>query len=118
MPKGIAAPIGSQTIAQNGYTWVKTEDGWKYKHVLIAEEKLGRPLESNERVTFKDHDRNNFTLDNIVVSTFVKKVPALRSLNKIRTRLDKVEAKFNEDIGQIRTALDDLESEISNEPLE
>lgn len=117
MPKGVTAELGAETIAQNGYTWVKTEVGWKYKHVLIAEEKLGRPLAADERVSFKDHNRNNFDPDNVEVGTYVKKVPALSSLNKIRKRLDKVEERFMEEVQVIRTALDDLESEISREAL-
>jgi hypothetical protein len=117
MPKGVAAELGAETVAQNGYTWVKTKIGWKYKHVLVAEERLGRPLAPDERVSFKDHDRNNFDPDNILVSTYVKKVPALSSLNKVRKRLDKVEERFMEEVQLIRTALDDLESEISSEAL-
>jgi uncharacterized membrane protein len=117
MPRGQAAEVGSETIAQNGYTWVRVEGGWKYKHVLIAEEKLGRPLEADERVSFKDHNRTNFDPNNIVVSTFTKKIPSLSSLNKIRNRVDKVEQRFNEELQQVRTAIDELESEISIEAL-
>lgn len=60
----------------NGYVVVKQASGeWKYKHHILAEEKLGRLLESNERVCFKDGDRTNLDLSNIEIRW---KLPAKR----------------------------------------
>ena len=118
MPRGQTTEIGTENVAQNGYTWVKTETGWKYKHVLVAEKKLGRPLEQDERVAFVDHDRNNFDPKNIIVTAFVKKNPSLTTLTKIRNRLGKVEERVTQEIQEIRSALDELEAEISSEPSE
>lgn len=117
MPKGVAAPVGTRRKTQNGYWTTKTEVGWRYDHQLVAEEELGRPLERDEDVRFKDKDKDNLDPDNLEVITTIRKIPRLTSLNKIRNRLDKVEEKFMEEVQQIRTALDELESEISSEAL-
>lgn len=66
MPYRPALPVGTERIT-NGYTVIRTEKGWVYKHRLIAEEMLGRPLEDNERVSFKDNDRSNFDPGNIEI---------------------------------------------------
>lgn len=56
-------------VAQNGYSYTKLGKGnWRLTHHLIAEEKLGRALDSSqERVVFKDRDRTNLDPDNIEV---------------------------------------------------
>jgi transcriptional regulator NrdR family protein len=47
---------------------VKTPDGTRLKHHLVAEKKYGRRIDTNfERVIFKDGDRKNFDEDNIEV---------------------------------------------------
>jgi hypothetical protein len=117
MPKGQRAEVGTRRKTQNGYWTTKTEDGWKYDHQLVVEQYLGRPLERDEDIRFKDKNKDNLDPDNLEVITTTKKVPSLTSLNKIRSRLDKVEEKFMEEIQQMRTALDELESEISREAL-
>lgn len=117
MPRGQTAEVGARRKTQNGYWTTKTEAGWKYDHQLVVEQSLGRPLDRDEDIRFKDKNKDNLDPDNLEVITTVKKVPSLTSLNKIRTRLDKVEEKFTEEIQQIRTALDELESEISSEAL-
>lgn len=114
MPKGQRAEVGTRRKTQNGYWTTKTEVGiWKYDHQLIAEEKLGRSLDPDEHVYFKDKDKDNLDPDNIVVDTVIKHVPSLDSLNKLRNRTDKVEEKFMMELTLIRDALDELESEIS-----
>ncbi len=43
------------------------KDGMVYKHILIAEEKLGRPLFRKECVHHIDHDRRNNHPDNLMI---------------------------------------------------
>jgi hypothetical protein len=61
------------------------------------EQKLGRDLQPNERVRFRDGDRKNLVIDNLEVCVNGKK-----SLAAQRARL---ETKLE----QIQAALDDLE---------
>lgn len=67
MARGRKSAIGSRTTNANGYTYEKTENGWVPAHHLIAKEKLGRPLNQDERVAFKDGDHRNISTDNIIV---------------------------------------------------
>lgn len=62
-------PVGHEELTPQGYTRVKTALGvWRLKHHLIAEENLGRPIDTRvERVTFKDGDRTNLNSENIMV---------------------------------------------------
>jgi hypothetical protein len=61
--RGKTAEIGTTRVAKNGYHYTKTEGKWVLTHWLTAEEKLGRKLEENEMVKFKDpkfkHDPYN-----------------------------------------------------------
>jgi len=96
MPRGMPAKIGDETIAQNGYTWVRTENGMRYKHHLIAEEKLGRPLDlEREQVCFIDRDRHNFDPSNIEVRP---KTPTSKAakLARLYARRDEAQAQIDE----------------------
>jgi hypothetical protein len=65
VPRGARSEVGEERISQNGYRMIRTEKKWEFKHRVIAEEKLGRPLEEGERVTFIDGDPLNCDPDNI-----------------------------------------------------
>jgi len=79
MPRGCPAKVGDETVAQNGYTWVRTLQGQRYKHHVIAEKKLRRKLDlSVERVIFIDQNRRNFDPDNIDVVLKRKQTPETR----------------------------------------
>jgi hypothetical protein len=67
MPRGKKAATGEERVAPNGYHYIKTKDGWRLKHHILAEEALGRPLKDSERVSFKDNDRTNFDPENLQV---------------------------------------------------
>jgi hypothetical protein len=69
VPRGFRSEVGEQRITQNGYRQIRTERGWEFLHRVVAEEKLGRPLEEGERVTFKDRDPLNCDPDNIETYT-------------------------------------------------
>lgn len=80
MGKGKQASLGTETINQNGYTMVKTSTGWRLKHHIVAEAKLGRPLEKNERVSFGEGGRQDFSHDNIIVT--IKQVRVSQTYDK------------------------------------
>jgi hypothetical protein len=90
MPRGKPSKIGDETVNALGYTQVKTKRGWVGKHIIIAEKKLNRPLNDNERVIFKDNDRSNLDPSNIKV---VLKLSARRSP---QARLAAIEAEILE----------------------
>lgn len=74
MGRGQSAEIGTHRVAQNGYHYDKVANrgdgkpGWRLSHHIVAEQKLGRPLGQNERVSFKDGNKDNLLPSNIVVS--------------------------------------------------
>lgn len=92
MPRGQASPIGTETINANGYTQVKTEEGWIGKHTVILEEKLGRKLRPGEKARFLDNDRSNLHPDNIVLveHTGTKSIKA--KIAKYRSEIEDREA--------------------------
>jgi len=104
--KGKRAEIGDETINQNRYTCVKTSTGWRFKHHVLAEEKLGRPLEPNERVIFKDTDRTNLDPENLVVVVKQMRVNQTydKRLDVLRDRI----AVFVEEAPNADMALTDL----------
>jgi hypothetical protein len=110
------APIGTERVNSNGYLQVKiAEDDWQYKHRVEAEKKLGRPLEDNERVTFKDGNKQNLDHDNLViryknpVSYLYRKRAYLRrqiqearfALKQLEDQLEALDKKLKPDRGQV-----------------
>lgn len=85
MPRGKVAEVGDVMVNANGYHNTRTEEGWRFTHHLIAEQKLGRRLQG-EQVRFKDKDKTNLHPDNIEI------VPLGKS--SIRKRLATLEAKI------------------------
>jgi hypothetical protein len=59
--------VGEERVYTNGYTYIRTQQGWRLKHHVLAEQALGRALRTNERVLFQDGDRTNLSSDNIGV---------------------------------------------------
>lgn len=93
MTKGESVLLGSVRIAQNGYHYVKTADGWKLKHHIIAEAQLGRPIKKTERVFFVDRDRTNFDPENIKVEE-KKAVTKATTRARLEARRDEIEAQL------------------------
>jgi hypothetical protein len=88
MPRGTTSDIGTSRIAPNGYQYVKVEEGWILVQRLVAEEKLGRKLRSDEYVTFSDGDKTNLEPDNIIV--------CLRGRTSLQRKLALVQARLDE----------------------
>lgn len=67
-------PIGTEKTLADGYVWVKVNDfpkarkvdNWKQKHRLMWEEVNG-PIPKGSKLMFADGDRNNITLDNLIL---------------------------------------------------
>jgi hypothetical protein len=67
MARGKAAKEGDTRVAPNKYHYTRTATEWRLTHHIIAEQKLGRPLRDDERVSFKDRNRNNLSPDNLII---------------------------------------------------
>ena len=94
--RGERHPLGFERVAQNGYHYIKTPQGWKLRHHLVAEKKLGRPVDTMlERVVFKDRDRTNFDPENIEV---IPKLGVTVEDKKLRLqeRIDALQGELNE----------------------
>lgn len=89
MPRGTESKVGTRRTSPNGYLYEKTENrGWVLVHRLVAEEKLGRELRSDEFASFSDGDKTNFDPKNIIVQ--------LRGQTSLRRRLAVIEDRLRE----------------------
>ena len=96
--RGKSSKVGDTRVAPNGYEYTRTKDGWELTSRVLMEEKLGRPLKSNERVRFLDGDRTNLDPDNLAVFETRPQGP-----NRRRAQL---EAR----IAELQAELDDLDA--------
>jgi hypothetical protein len=100
MPRGTANKPGDTRVSPNGYHYTKTKERWRLTHHLIAEEALGRRLEPNERVSFRNGKKTDLRLENIMVQE--------KGFASWRRRLAILEAKRDEieaDIAEAKKAL-------------
>lgn len=102
MPRGQASPVGTETVNANGYTQVKTENGWIGKHTVILEERLGRKLRPGESARFKDNNRSNLDPENIYLAEHT-------TSRSIKAKIAKLEAEIFDKQAQIK----DLELELA-----
>ena len=78
-------PVRSERLDKDGYVMVKVQEHglyqhrWRLKHRVVWEEAYG-PLTPNEAIVFKDGNRKNFDLDNLMKVTRAELV----QLNKHR----------------------------------
>lgn len=106
MPRGQSAKVGDTMTNVNGYHNTRTDEGWRLTHHLIAEEKLGRKLNTgSEMVRFIDGDRSNLSPSNIEVIA--------KNKTSLRRRLAQVEAKIEELQAERKHILNQLK--VSNE---
>lgn len=57
-------PVGTESYSKKYGIKVKTESGWKLKHILVWEENFGS-VEKNEVVIFADGNKSNFDPSNL-----------------------------------------------------
>jgi hypothetical protein len=107
MPRGQRADVGTETTNKNGYTQVKTDEGWIGKHTLILEQKLGRKLVPGERAIFKDGNRQNLAEDNVVLSE-------AQNTKSIQARI----ARYTAEIEDRQALIKDLERELESRTAE
>jgi hypothetical protein len=103
--------MGQESVSQNGYTYVKTPDGTRLKHHLVAEKKLGRKIDTNfERVIFKDGDRKNFDEGNIEV--VLKKAETRKMvLERIDERLEELQERKRQLLAEEAAEQDGVQSQ-------
>jgi HNH endonuclease len=97
-------PEGAESVV-NGYAVVKVDGKWRYKHHLIAEAQLGRPLEPNERVSFRDKNRMNLDPENIEVKR-KQSTKRWKRLRLLRRRILDMDAKLLELKAEYQQLLD------------
>jgi HNH endonuclease len=102
--RGQQSSIGDERVAPNGYHYVRTKEGWRLKHHVAVETRLGRHLRKDEMVYFIDGDKTNFDPANLRV-----KVKGVRPLN---TRIAQLQAL----IADKQAELDVLLEEQANAP--
>lgn len=89
MPRGAKAKIGDKRKAPNGYWYIKTEEGWRFQHHIVAEQKLGRRIDTaTERVRFKNGDSQDMRPENIEVVT--------KGKASLRQRLNRIDARIED----------------------
>lgn len=94
--RGQKSENGATRVAPNGYHYTKVDGKWKLTHRMVAEKKIGRPLRENERIRFKDLDRNNYSdPDNLIVYVTKEKSKAAR-IAIIQAKIQELEAELKE----------------------
>ena len=105
MARGKAANIGDTRVAPNNYHYTKVEDDgtgkpvWRLTHHIIAEQKLGRKLREDERVTFIG-SRRDLSPENIRVVE--------KGRGSLRRRAAQIEAR----IAELQAELDEINHEL------
>lgn len=112
MPRGAASEVGTERQAKNGYVYVKTKDrDWVLKHWLVLEEARGFKVDqTKESIRFKDGNRANFDIKNIV-SIPKGKVQLRAKIARLEVQLQEVQAQldyYNNELSR------ELASELSN----
>lgn len=61
-------PVGSERVSKDGYIEIKTAEPnkWRLKHRVIWEEANG-PIKKNECLIFRDNNKTNCSLDNLIL---------------------------------------------------
>lgn len=100
MPRGQACKVGDTRVAQNGYHYTKTIEGWRLTHHIVAEEKFGMKLTTEHLVRFIDGKRRNLSPSNIEV--------VQKGRSSLRRRKAIIEARMDE----LKAELDEIDREL------
>lgn len=104
MPRGVVAEDGDVNVSANGYHYTRRDGKWRLTHHLVAEEVLGRPVDTQtEVIRFRDKDKTNLVPENIEV------IP--KGKYTVRKRLAEVRAK----IADLQALEKDLVEELARE---
>lgn len=95
MARGQTVEVGATRVADNGYHYTKTEEGWRLTHHIIAEQNLGIKVTSEHTVRFIDGKRANLKASNIQVVP-KGKGSLRRRRARIETRIDELQAELKE----------------------
>ena len=95
MSRGANADVGERRRSQNGYWYIKTEQGWRLQHHVVMEETLGRPLRPGERVVFVNKDREDLSSENIEIHN-PKRSSIKRRKAQLLARRDEINAQLFE----------------------
>jgi hypothetical protein len=96
MVRGQASKVGDTRVSANGYHYTKTPDKWKLTHHIVAEKEiLKRQLKENERVIFRDKNREN--LDPMNLAVVIKgSGSASRTRARLTARIQELTAQLEE----------------------
>jgi hypothetical protein len=95
MARGQSSKVGDTRVSPNGYHYTRTDKEWRLTHHLLAEKKLGRLLNKDERVIFVDGKRSNLSPDNLKV--IVKGSGSVaRQRARLTARINELTAQLNE----------------------
>jgi hypothetical protein len=106
VPRGQAAPVGATFTNQNGYHHTKVDEqrGFVATHILLMEEKLGRPLAKGEFVKFLDNDRHNLDPSNLELRTRGDRKSPQARLAHLEAQIEELQAEADEIRLQIANA--------------
>jgi len=97
MPRGVVAEDGATFVNANGYHHTRVDGKWRPTAHLIAEEKLGRPLDpKKDQVRFADGDRYNLDKDNIVVQPRRDRRSREARIAQLEARIAELQAELRE----------------------
>jgi hypothetical protein len=96
MTRGKNAAIGDENQAANGYWYVRTAEGWRLKHHIVAEKKYKRDIDTRvDRVVFLDGNRENFKPSNIEIR--VRNKPSNEKKRAaLQARIEELQAQLEE----------------------
>lgn len=95
MARGQKSRPGDTRIAPNGYHYTRTKEGWQLTHRIVVERKLGRGLEPDERVRFKDGNRDNIEATNLEVYK-IRQGSLQKRKARIEARIEELQIELKE----------------------
>ena len=98
--RGKQAEDGATRVSQNGYHYTKKDGKWRLTHHLKAEEILGRPLAAGERVSFRNGNKKDMSITNLII--------AEKGTSSLRRRKAIIEAR----IAELQAELKQINKEI------